>query len=555
MLAATGTWLLLKPPRKLHPRHTVPLSGARTEQSPWFESVADQCGVDFHHTSGHAEKLYMPEIMTGGVGLLDYDRDGYLDAYFVQGGRLVGSRENLPGNRLYRNLGRGRFEDATAAAGVGDVGYGMGCACGDFDNDGWADIYVTNVGRNVLYHNNRDGTFSDVTASAGVGDPSFSSSAAFVDYDHDGDLDLLVVNYVRWSPDREVACNGPNGRPDYCTPNVYQAPARDTLYRNNGDGTFTDASAASGISAMFGNGLGVVCGDLNGDGLVDISVANDLLANQLWINQGDGTFRDEALQRGAAYSGDGLAEAGMGIDAGDIDADGDLDLFMTHFDAQTNTIYLNEGGFFVDQTSRLGLTASLPFTGFGTSLVDLNNDGQLDIYVANGRVVVGHGEYVSSDPYAEPNQLFEGLRDGTFREVLPRGGTAELLVHSSRGAAFGDYDNDGDIDIFVANRDGPAYVLRNRTGRGNHWVAFRVTNRHGSDAIGARVEIVLGGRKRIRDVRTGYSYCSSNDPRVYFGLGTQARVENVRVTWVNRQVQTFGSFGADQIVELKESED
>ncbi len=533
----------------------------------WFENVAPGCGIGFQHVTGAGTPLYMPESMVAGVGVLDYDRDGYLDVYFIQGGSLRNRTRNTPGNQLFRNRGDGTFVDVTAEADVGDTGYGVGCTCGDYDNNGWTDIYITNTGPNVLYRNNGDGTFTDVTDAAGVGDPGFNSSAAFVDYDHDDDLDLYVVDYVSWSPESEVVCKAWNGEPDYCTPNAYKAPGQDTLYRNNGDGTFTDVSEAAGVSAIFGNGLGVVCGDLNNDGWIDIAVANDLRANQLWMNRGDGTFFDEGLERGAAYSGDGMAESGMGIDAQDIDHDGDLDLFMTHFGGQTNTFYLNEDGFFVDRTTRFGLGSSLPFTGFGTALIDLNNDGCLDIYVANGRVIYGRGEWYEKDPYAEPNQLFEGLDDGTFREIMPLGGTDDLLVHSSRGAAFGDYDNDGDIDIFVANRDGPGYVLRNRSGerssspaQGNHWIMFRVLNRFGSDAIGARVEIETSGDqsrcmsgRHMRDVRAAYSYCASNDPRVHFGLGESTGVDNVKVTWTNGKVQDFGAFEADQIVGLTQA--
>ena len=544
----------------------------RTQLRPWFENVADRCGIDFHHVSGAAisprqgthndsplqpsgtdkPMLYFPEIMAGGVCLIDYDRDGYLDVYFVQGGRIVGPRDNVPGNRLYRNDGRGSFIDVTAETGVGDRGYGMGCACGDFDNDGWTDLYVTNVGANVLYRNNGDGTFVDVSRAAGVDDDGFGASAAFVDYDRDGDLDLFMSNYVVWSAETDIRCGTPTDGLGYCGPRHYDAPAPDKLYRNNGDGTFSDVSESSGISSAFGNGLGVVPGDFNGDGWPDLAVANDLTPNQLWINQGNGTFRDVALESGVAFNGYGLAEAGMGIDAQDIDGDLDLDLFMTHFALETNTLYRNVNDFFEDDTLRAGLAASRPFTGFGTALADLNNDGALDIYVVNGRVGNVTGTYHrKEDPFAEPNQLFEGLVNGTFREVMPRGGTAVLLVHTSRGAAFGDFDNDGDIDIFVVNRDAPAYLLENRVGSANHWIAFHVINRFGATALGARVQITVDGADRFREVHLAYSYCASNDPRVYFGLGAAERVDDVVITWPDGARETVGWFAADQIVELR----
>ena len=526
-----------------------PVATDRAE--PWFKEVAKQSGLEFRYEMGHDKKFYLPEIMAGGVGLLDYDMDGNLDVYFVQAGYIIDGAGNAPGNRLFRNRGDGTFEDVTERTGLGDTGYGLGCSTADYDNDGWTDLFVTNIGVDVLFHNNGDGTFSDVTRKAGIVASDLSTSSAFVDYDRDGDLDLYVVNYIRWSADEEPDCLGFDGVPDYCIPTAYLAPQPDVLYRNNGDGTFTDVSVEAGLHERYGNGLGVVCGDFSGDGLTDILVANDLMANQLWINQGDGTFRDEAIQRGAGLSGDGLAEAGMGIAVGDIDDDGDPDLFITHFTGQTNTLYRNEAYFFVDITTSSGLDTSLPNTGFGTALHDFNNDGVLDIYVANGRVVVRRGTPAGQDPYADPNQLYMGLGDATFREIMPEGGTSQRLWHSSRAAAFGDLNNDGRIDIVVANRDAPAYVLINQTDTEEHWIMFRVLERHGSDAIGARVDIESGGTVRSRIVRTAYSYCAANDPRVHFGLGKTRRVEKVRVTWADGTLQTFDGFDADQIVVLK----
>lgn len=544
-LAALGIWLALPP------APSNPDSGMTTPKTngadPWFEEVSASVGIDFRHVSGQGERLYMPEIMAGGVCLLDYDRDGNLDIYFVQAGRVVGPREALPGNQLFRNTGTGGFVDVTTATGVGDTGYGMGCTCGDFDNDGWTDLYVTNVGGNVLYRNEEGRRFVDVTTTAGVGDDGFGASAAFFDYDRDGDLDLFVVNYIAWAPGTDLPCTGPAGQPDYCPPISYRSPSPDTLYRNNGDGTFRDVTRASGVSSAYGNGLGVVPADLNDDGWIDLFVANDPNANQLWINLGDGRFRDEALLRGVAFNGHGMAEAGMGVDARDIDGDWDLDLLMTHFARQTNTMYLNDAGFFEDSTSRLGLSPSRAFTGFGMALIDLNNDGAIDTYVANGRVA----DAWSVGSYGEPNQLYEGVGGGAFREVMPRGGTRDLLVDTSRGAAFGDYDNDGDVDIIVVNRDAAAYVLKNVAQKGGHWIVFRVINTHGADALGARVSFMAGGKTYRRDARAAYSYCSSNDPRVHFGLGLATSVEDVTVRWPDGTTQTFGPFDADQFVTLE----
>jgi hypothetical protein len=538
---------------------TTPLQDVRQEpgssrtsqgapQHGWFTNTAEQVGIDFVHTSGAADTWFMPEIMAGGVCLLDYNRDGYLDAYFVQGGRLVQGAGPAATNRLYRNRRDGTFEDVSAQAGARDGGYGMGCACGDFDNDGWTDLYITNVGKNALYRNRLGEDFEEVTDRAGVGDAGFGSSAAFCDYDRDGDLDLFVANYIRWSPHTEIECRSAAGRRDYCMPTNYNAPARDTLYRNNGDGTFSDVSALSGIDRVFGHGLGVVCTDLDSDGYADIVVANDMTPNQLWLNQGDGTFRDEALLRGVAYNGEGAAEAGMGIDAQDVDGDLDIDVFMTHMRDQTNTLYINDGAFWEDGTVQHGLSASLPYTGFGTALIDLNNDGFLDIYVANGRVVRGDPLGTNAASFVERDQLFQGTDDFAFREISLFGAASETAAYASRGAAFGDYDNDGDVDVFVVNRDAPASVLRNDTNETNHWITFDLVTPLGSPAIGTRVRIEFGGARRMREVRPAYSYCSSNDPRVSFGLGRSETVDVATITWPDGVVETLQSLPADRIV-------
>ncbi len=519
----------------------------------WFFDIALERGIDFHHESGTGEKKYMPEIMSGGVCLLDYDQDGYLDVYFTQGGSLTSRTADTPGNRMFHNLGNGHFEDTTKLLQVGDPRYGMGCAVGDYNNDGRPDLYVTNAGQNTLYENTSSPDnpgFREVTARAGVGHPGFGSSAAFVDYNRDGLLDLFVVNYVHWSPQRELVCTGPRGQPDFCVPNAYKAPAPDVLYKNNGDGTFSDVTASSKISTAFGNGLGIACADFDGDSWVDVVVANDLLANQLWINKRDGTFEDHALVQGAAFDGNGVAESGMGVDVQDVDYDGDLDLLMTHFQGQTNTLYLYEGSFFHDRTIRMGLGSSSPHTGFGTAIMDFNNDALLDIYVADGRVTLPQGDPIYDDAYADENQIFKGLTAGGFEEVLPVGGADMDQHHSSRGAAVGDFDNDGDVDIFVSNRDGPAYLLDNRSADGNHWIGFRILNEYKSDAIGARVEIEFDGLTRFKDVRTAHSYCSSSDPRVHFGLGSVDRIERVTVAWANGKSESFGPYDSDQYITI-----
>ena len=516
---------------------------------PWFEEVAAESGLDFTHSRGPQRYLF-PEIMSGGAGFLDYDGDGDLDVYLVQGGDLTPSAAPVAGNRLFRNRGDGSFEDVTAAAGVGDAGFGMGCAAGDYDADGDTDLYVTNVGPNVLYRNNGDGTFRDVTEVAGVGHPGWGSSCAFVDYDADGDLDLFVVNYVTWSIGTERRCGGRGGGRDYCKPNNYNAPAPDSLYRNNGDGTFSDVSEHAGLRTAFGNGLGVACADYNLDGRPDIYVANDGMPNQLWINQGDGRFSDEALLAGCAVNRQGMAEAGMGVAAVDVDNDGDPDLFMTHLRDEMNTFCRNDGGVFEDTsaTTRLG-APSIPDTGFGMGFADFDHDGRLDLYVANGRVGRWESSPNPADPYGEPNRLFRGLEAGRFEEV-----PSPLLddIDNSRAVAFGDCDNDGDIDILMVNNAGPARLLRNTVETDGHWVAFRVVNGAGSDALGATVRLEAGSRVQWRAVQAAYSYCASNDPRVHFGLGAATEVSSVTVRWPDGTQKTFGPFAAGVIHELRQ---
>ena len=537
---------------------------------PVFREAARESGLNFHHFIGATGEYFFPEIMGSGVGMVDYDGDGDLDLYFVQGAMLDPAKEvsqsvfpyageGTPRNRLFQNelnpTGELRFTDVTVEAGVGHPGYGMGLAVGDYDNDGDPDLYLTNFGTNVLYRNDGDGAFTDVTQDAGVDDPRYSASSTFLDYDSDGDLDLYVANYVSFTIRGNRRCGGE--RRDYCAPDVYQ-PLPDRLFRNEGNGRFTDRSEEAGLGRAFGAGLGVVAVDLDLDRRIDIYVANDGTPNQLWINQGDGIFLDQGLVSGTAYNIDGMAEAGMGVTAADFDGDGDDDLFVTHNKKETNTLYLNgrQAGF-ADATSRFGLAnPSVPYSGFGTLWFDYDNDGWLDLFVANGAVVMDDRQPADSPyPYAQENQLFRG--DGTrrSREVESEvAGLALDLVEVSRGAAFGDIDNDGDVDIAVSNNNGPARLLLNQVGSRNHWLGVRLVGEGGAvSAVNqARVALFREARKPLwRRCHTDGSYLSANDSRILFGLGSSKEVVRVEVHWPDGRCESWGDAGVDRYVTLR----
>jgi len=524
---------------------------ASAAAQPWFEDIAERAGIHFAHESGHRERFLLPEIMGGGAALFDMDNDGYLDLYLVQSGQLFAPTGKRPGNRLYRNRGNGTFEDVTARSGSDVAGYGMGVAAGDFDNDGNVDLYVTNVGANVLLKGDGHGHFTDVTANAGVASSGWSTSAAFLDYDSDGSLDLFVVHYLNWQPSAEVQCFSLTGVPDYCSPKTYDLPSSATLYHNNGNGTFTEVTDRAGLRAAVGNGLGVVTGDVDGDGMSDVFVANDGTPNHLWMNRGGGRFENEALTWGCAVDLDGKPKAGMGVHLADVDGDGDLDLLVVNLDGESDSFYRNEKTFFRDDTVSVGLrTISRPFTRFGAAMLDFDNDGLLDLYEANGRVG-RQSDLFSSDVYAEPNLLFRGAAGPRFEEVTPRGGTQTLLVATSRAAAFGDIDNDGAIDIVVMNRDGRPSLLHNVVSGRGRWAMFRVLDEHGRDALGAELRMTVGSQVITRDVRAAYSYLASNDPRVHVGLGKATGARDVSVRWPNGKRERFDDVAADTITVLR----
>ena len=525
-----------------------------------FVDVAAETGLDFRYDNGNSGEFYLPEIMGGGVGVLDYDGDGDLDVYLVQGGKLGQAEPGVSGDRLFRNeltldeegRPRLRFTDVTEETGIDARGYGMGVATGDYDNDGHVDLYVTNFGANQLLLNNGDGTFSDVTDSTGTNDPRWSVSAAFVDIDLDGWLDLYVGNYVDMTLANNRECF--DKVRDYCNPEVY-SPQPDRLLRNRGDGSFEDITAFSQLARAYGNGLGVVTADFNLDGRPDLYVANDGTPNQCWMNQGAGKFKETALLAGCAVNEQGRAEAGMGVTAADFDFDGDEDLFMTHLRDETNTLYINDGhGIFRDETVRTGLgPASKSHTGFGTAWFDYDNDARLDLISANGAVNAIDALVTAGDPfpYHEPNQLFANAGDGRFEEVGTQAGRVFELSEVSRGAAFGDLDNDGDVDVVVSNNNGPVRLLLNQAAGGNHWLGLRMPGHNGRDMFGAWIEVQRPGMPALwRRVRTDGSYASASDPRILVGLGEYAGPVAVRVEWPGGGAESWTGLKTDRWITL-----
>jgi hypothetical protein len=406
----------------------------------------------------------------------------------------------------------------------------------------------------VLLRNRGDGTFEDVTARAGLAGSDWASSAAFLDFDADGHLDLFIANYLHWSPATEIECYSRGGVPDYCSPLSYRAPAMDRLYRNRGDGTFEDVSRAAGLHRAFGNGLGVATGDFDRDGRVDVFVANDATPNQLWLNRGDGRFEDAAPLRGAALNALGIPRAGMGVVAVDLGGRGWLDLFVTHLVGEGHGLFRNTNGFFTDViTPRGPMLGSRPFTGFGVAFRDFNLDGETDLFIAHGRVRLGAQDLDPADPYAEPNLLLRGLGPGEFAIVSPAGGTAPPLLGTSRGAAFGDLDDDGAVDVVVVNKDGPVHLLRNVTAGRGPWLGLDVRDARGRVARNALVRVDAGGRSRWQQVQPNEGYASSHDPRLVFGLGAAAAADHVWIRWPDGAREGFGPLPAGRYHRLEQS--
>ncbi|NNF16594.1 MAG: CRTAC1 family protein [Gammaproteobacteria bacterium] len=516
---------------------------------PLFHDGAEDAGLIFSHFIGATGDFYMPEVMGSGVALLDYDSDGDLDVYLLQGTMLDATQAvndslfpppptHWPGSRLFRNDltkdGDLSFTDVTADSGLGLDGYAMGAATGDIDNDGDPDLYITAYGSNRLYRND-GGTFTDITSGAGVDDASWSTAAGFSDYDRDGDLDLWVVNYVEFDQVRNTVCTSPGGRRDYCGPQVYP-PTRDRLFRNDGEYRFTDVSVNTGIAAKSGPGLGLVWADFDADGYTDAYVANDGAANFMWMNRGGQRFEEIAIMAGTGLNTVGSPEASMGVTAGDFDGDGDEDLFMTHLVRESNTLYVNDGNAnFFDATNSAQLgSSSLSFTGFGSQWFDYDNDSDLDLFVANGNVKLEESRVGISDyPFEQRNQLFRNDTGNRFVDISRSAGPIINALEVSRGAAFGDIDNDGDIDIVVTNNNGPVRLLLNN-GVGHHdWLRVKLVGTQSNrDGAGATVALLRDGLSPLyRRARSEGSYLSASDIRVHFGLGKNHKITGIGVIW------------------------
>ena len=534
-----------------------------------FVDATAAAGITFQHVDGRTGEKYLIETLGSGALFFDFDLDGALDLYIVNATHIPPpvdekhSHGHLPENKLYQNNGDGTFTDITQKAGVGDTGYGVGCASADIDNDGYPEIYITNYGHNRLYHNNGDGTFTDITQKAGVGDKRWGTSCAFLDYDSDGDVDLYVVNYMKFSVE-ENRWWETRGIRTYCSPTDQIAGSHfvsepDILYRNNGDATFTDVTAAAGISHRA-LGLAVAVGDYDNDGYPDLHIANDMEADLLYRNNGDGTFTEAADLTGTGYDGNGFPGSGMGSAFGDYDNNGSLDLVVSNASSLPVVLYQNENAvFFTDVSFTSGIGAvTLPYFKWAVEFFDYNNDGLLDIFVANGHLQENISLF-SDSTYPQSDLLFRNTRqqNGTyhFTDASVEVGLAHLPKRVSRGAAFGDYDNDGDIDIFLNNSNQPATLLRNEGGNSNHWLTIQlIGTQSNASSIGTKALVKAGDLSLLREVRSGASYLSQSDLRVHFGLGENSEVDTLEIHWQSRLIERFANLKSNQILRIKEGQ-
>ena len=519
-----------------------------------FTDVTNEAGLAFKHQDGRSGRFYFLEELGSGAAFFDYDNDNDLDVYFVNSADLPGHNSvETPINQLYQNNGKGKFTDVTEQAGVGDSGYGVGCCVGDYNNDGYLDLYVTNYGDNILYKNNGNGTFIDVTDQANVGDSRWGTGCSFADYDNDGDLDLYVANYVQFDFENHKTCRF-NNIETYCQPQDFQGES-DLLYQNNGNGIFTNVTQEAGVYNTRGRGLGVVWGDYDNDGDPDIYVANDTNDNYLYQNNGHGKFTNVAFYAGVALGENGEMGSGMGTDFGDFNNDGFLDLIVTNFQDEVAILYKNEGnGFFSDITYISGIgEKTLSTLGWGTTFFDYDNDGDKDLFVANGHVCDNINQIYPEKTYSQTNQLFENLGNEVFREVTIPFGRDLHQKASSRGATFGDYDNDGDIDILITNSNRRAQLLRNDGGNQKNWIKIQIigktSNRSG---IGTRVEVACKDLVQIAEVKSGASYLCQNDFILHFGLDNYDAIEKITTTFTSGFIYEIEQVSVNQTIQISE---
>jgi enediyne biosynthesis protein E4 len=542
------------------------LSGAAGRSSAPTQGLFDaippaKSGITWRHVNGRSPQAYLPETTGAGCAFLDYDNDGWMDIYLVNSGRCDFYNPNPPlRNALYRNNRDGTFTDVTEKAGVPGGGYGMGAAVGDYDGDGFPDLYVTQYGRSILYHNNGDGTFTDVTEKAGVAAPGWATSAVWFDYDNDGRLDLFVCRFVDFSRDNNKFCGNPEtGERYYCIPTIYDAMPS-WLFHNNGDGTFTDVSRESGIGALPGKAWGVVAADVDNDGRMDLFVANDTTANFLLMNRGHGKFEDTALAAGVAYDETGEARSGMGVDSADFDQDGWLDLFVADIDHQKYSLYHNNhNGTYDDVAGSNGIGAStFLLSGWGLKFFDFDNDGNLDLILANGHPDDHIHERFENVTYAEPLLLFRnigGQFGHAFENVSAHGGPVFQEMFAARGLALGDFDNDGAVDVLIAVNNAAPLLLRNTGAAGRHWLGVRLVGKKANrDAVGARITYQAGDLKRTRTKVGGGSFLASHDPRVVLGIGTRTKIDWIEVEWPQPSGlrERFTGLPVDQYIVLHE---
>jgi len=521
-----------------------------------FSDATRQAGINFKHENGASREKYLPETMSAGALVFDYDNDGWADIFLVNGGSYVDrAAATAARHRLYRNNRDGKFTDATASSGIVVSGFGMGACSADFDNDGRPDLYVTAVESNKLYRNNGNGTFADITAKAGAGGNGlWSSSCAFADIDSDGDVDLYVTSYVDFSIKNNKYCSAMQNIRTYCHPNVYK-PVPHILYRNNGDGTFTDITKEAGVYRTDGNGLGVVFGDYDDDGFADIYVANDSVPNFLFHNKRNGTFEEVGFRAGVSVGGEGRPLAGMGTDMADMDGDGLLDIIVTNLDRETHSLYRNLGkGLFSNVTFESGVgQATLPFVGFGAAFLDYDNDSDLDLAIANGDIIDNVSRFRDNTTHEQRNLLLQNDGKGRFRDVGPTSGPGFALKKVSRTLAAGDLDNDGDLDIVIGNNGQTADLLRNDGGnRNNSLLIHAIGTKSNRDGIGARLKLIFDGKTLTRHIKAGSSYQGQNDLRVHFGLEKAAQADRLEILWPSGLIDKVEGIKANQIIAVTE---